>query len=140
MEKTVQLDKKFYVRVQCKGHPRADKNGFALEHILVYEQFHMCCVLSWGAIHHINQIKTDNRIENLLGMTKAEHTRLHMTIDMSDRKCTNCGSIETYKRRTDGRPNWYGSPTTGALLCMKCYNNEYNPIRRSKDGVRTNHF
>ena len=86
MQKTVQLDKKFYVRVQCKDHPRADKNGFVLERILVYEQYHRCCVLSWGAIHHINQIRTDNRLENLQGMTKAEHSRLHRIIDMSGKR------------------------------------------------------
>ena len=31
-------------------------------------------------VHHINEIKTDNRIENLTIMTRSEHARLHQTL------------------------------------------------------------
>lgn len=30
-------------------------------------------------VHHLNQIKTDNRLENLCYLTRAEHRKLHMT-------------------------------------------------------------
>lgn len=30
-------------------------------------------------VHHKNQVKTDNRIQNLVYLTRAEHNSLHMT-------------------------------------------------------------
>lgn len=37
-------------------------------------------LVSNEVVHHINGIKTDNRIENLMIMSNAEHHRLHMKI------------------------------------------------------------
>lgn len=74
-----------YIRKKSPGHRRAIE-GYVFEHILVYEEFYKCCVLENGVIHHKNRIKTDNRIENLEGMTRSKHTRLHMIGKPSHRK------------------------------------------------------
>jgi hypothetical protein len=114
-----------YIRVLYREHPRADINGYIFKHILVYEKHYKCCIPKWGVVHHINHIKSDNRIENLQGMTKAEHTRHHRVIDVSDRKCSKCGSMKsTRKGKTDYRPRWYHSFITHEWLCHNCYTRE----------------
>jgi transposase-like protein len=50
-----------------------------LEHRLVYENFHKCCILSWGAVHHKNENKQNNDISNLEGMMTRIHTKVHKT-------------------------------------------------------------
>lgn len=32
-------------------------------------------------VHHINEVRTDNRLENLKLMTRADHSRLHREIE-----------------------------------------------------------
>jgi hypothetical protein len=47
-----------YVRIMIPTHHRADRDGYVLEHIVVYEDHHRCCILPCGAVHHINHIKS----------------------------------------------------------------------------------
>jgi predicted RNA-binding Zn-ribbon protein involved in translation (DUF1610 family) len=45
-------------------------------------------------VHHINGDKTDDRIENLIVLTHAEHTKLHMdTSPIIEFVCKGCGKI-----------------------------------------------
>lgn len=57
--------------------PGPGKSRYILEHRLVVEA-HLGRKLKDGeVIHHINGIKTDNRLSNLQIMTNSEHTALH---------------------------------------------------------------
>lgn len=60
------------------SHPLADPNGYAYEHIVVWVSSGRRKPISGQILHHVNGVKTDNRIENLEVMTRAEHNRHHL--------------------------------------------------------------
>ena len=68
-----------YRRRLNRNHPRADKQGYVMEHILVWEEATGIPVPINCCIHHLNGIKSDNRIENLCMMQHAAHTVFHHT-------------------------------------------------------------
>lgn len=73
-----------YVKVRVGDeHPLADPNGYAYEHILVVLTSNTPDALllaqhhgDW-VVHHKNGNKTDNRIDNLQVISRAEHNALH---------------------------------------------------------------
>ena len=66
-----------YLKVRIgKSHPISDQNGWAYLHQLVW--WSAGRVVPAGMIlHHVNEDKSDNRIENLEVVTRAEHNRHH---------------------------------------------------------------
>jgi hypothetical protein len=60
-----------------KDHPLADPNGYVYEHTLVMVTALGRSLADGEVIHHKNRDKTDNRIENLELMPRAEHIKLH---------------------------------------------------------------
>lgn len=68
-----------YKMVLKPNHPKADKKGYVLEHILVWEQGTGVSIPPNCCIHHINGNKADNRIENLCMMQRTAHTVMHHT-------------------------------------------------------------
>ena len=70
----------YYIFIKLgKGVPGTDSQGYAREHRLVMEK-HLGRLLNKDEdVHHINGIKTDNRIENLVVLTKTIHHKLHRT-------------------------------------------------------------
>ena len=60
------INKKGYVLVKNKAHPRSKSNGgYVFEHILVMEEKLGRYLIDGENVHHLNGIKNDNRIENL---------------------------------------------------------------------------
>lgn len=67
-----------YVKVRVGvGHPLADPNGMAYEHLLVWVAAGNPKPDAEQIIHHINEDKTDNRIANLRVMMRSEHSQMH---------------------------------------------------------------
>jgi hypothetical protein len=63
----------------CPWHQRADRRGYVMEHILVWEEATGVPVPPGCCIHHLNGNKADNRIQNLCMMQHAAHTVFHHT-------------------------------------------------------------
>ena len=75
------------------SHPKATKNGYVLEHRLQIEKKLGRFLNSDEVVHHKDEDKHNNKIENLEVMSRAEHTRLHTTKGRSTKTlvCPNCG-------------------------------------------------
>lgn len=63
-----------------------------LEHRWIMEQYLGRKLDTDETVHHINGIKTDNRLENLEVVDRAKHTSNHRQIEPILRTCENCGS------------------------------------------------
>ena len=54
-----------------------NKRGKFLEHRLIFELYHKCCLLPWGHVHHIDENRLNNDINNLEGLTISQHSTIH---------------------------------------------------------------
>lgn len=68
-----------YVKIRVGvGHPLADPNGYAYEHLVVWVSCGNPKPREGDVIHHRNGNKTDNRIENLEVMSRSAHHAHHI--------------------------------------------------------------
>ena len=110
------------------GYFSSNKHNYVREHVYFYQEFHKCCMLSWGEIHHIEPVTKDycnNMIWNLLGVTTRQHQFIHhigkryIIKDHSKTFCLICDSKETYIQKINGRPDW--RKYKDGYICRKCY-------------------
>ena len=77
---------KGYLYIKCRNHPRTDKQGYIPYSVYVMEK-HLGRQLSKEEIvHHINHVKGDNRIENLMLFKNESKHATHHTIGNTIRK------------------------------------------------------
>lgn len=117
-----------YIYLLCHGHPRATKDGYVLEHIVVMEK-HLARTIGLDEIvHHKNEIKYDNRIENLEVMTRAEHINLHhriVTQEMKD-KIINAWKNVTNNHKILAKMFGISRSSIGLVITEEKRNNESN--------------
>lgn len=65
-----------YFELWLPDHPN-NVDGWVRMHRVVYENFLGRYLLPEEVIHHVNEVKTDNRIENLFLCSEQEHTLFH---------------------------------------------------------------
>jgi hypothetical protein len=66
-----------YVRVYVPGHPLANSDDYALEHrVVLYDAG--VSVPKGAHVHHKNEDRADNRLENLELLGESEHHRYHI--------------------------------------------------------------
>ena len=74
-----------YTKIQVgKGHPLADPNGYAYEHLIVWVSAGLPPPSRSKILHHRNEVKSDNRVENLTVITRAAHILEHHPPKISD--------------------------------------------------------
>ena len=121
------------------GYIRDRKEGkYAFQHRMVMEAHIGRGLLPTETVHHINRIRSDNRIENLKLMSRSEHQRVHAAecaksrgYNLDTQKiCRTCKKI---KSRSEFSPNVsHGRPSRNSQ-CKPCaaeWQRNYNAKRR----------
>jgi hypothetical protein len=68
---------KGYVLVKVPEHPKAFGGGWYYEHRLIAERMLGRILRSHETVHHLNEVKYDNRELNLFVCTRSEHDYAH---------------------------------------------------------------
>lgn len=114
-----------YVYAVVPDHPRATDKGYVLEHRVVMENFLGRLLTEDEIVHHKDENKKNNSIENLEVMDKREHNRLHSTTGraITTLKCFHCGKIfEREKRLVKGKG-----------FCSRHCNGKHNQYFKKED-------
>lgn len=83
-----------YIAIYIPNHPASSSDGYVMEHRLVMERKLGRFLNPEEEVHHINEVKNDNREENLkLFISKKEHMKFHMTQRHNERRSKKCQSI-----------------------------------------------
>ncbi|KKK70663.1 hypothetical protein LCGC14_2921720 [marine sediment metagenome] len=62
-----------YISLFDRSHHRANKNGYVMEHIVVWERANNKELPAGWVIHHLNGVKDDNRPTNLVALSSQKH-------------------------------------------------------------------
>lgn len=124
------IDSIGYVQIYRPNHP-SSRNGYIAEHRLVMEQSIGRYLNKDEHIHHKDENRQNNDLDNLQLLTRSQHTTIHNTTDMSNRKCSICLSDKSWINRY-GREQW--SYLDGQLTCKRCKNREMFRIHYAKGG------
>ena len=109
-----------YILIGNREHPFADKHGYVPEHRLVMEKkLGRYVNPETEIVHHIDEDKTNNNIENLLVTNRGDHIRIHKGYGLIGgvwfKICRGCD------RKLEVESNFYKRKDRGHIhRCNKC--------------------
>src|SRR5690625_2403546 len=127
-----------YIEIYMPDHHRARGNGYVFKHIVIAEKMINRNIKPNEVVHHINEIKTDNRTSNLKVMDRGEHTKLHSKDRKTGRylKCEHCGS-EFYRKPSHVKTARFCSlECNGNASNIKHVNNKYLTKERIEKALK----
>ena len=87
------ISKRGYKLIYMPDHPQSKpQGGYLFEHRLVMERAFGRLLTTNEVVHHINHVKTDNRLENLQLMLKGDHDKLNLP-RQSTLTCPHCQGL-----------------------------------------------
>ncbi len=95
----------------CREHPNSTANGYVLLHRLVMENHLGRLLTDDEIVHHKDENKRNNDINNLEVMSRSKHTILHRKTgrNIVELVCPNChGKFHREKRNVVNRANQIG--------------------------------
>lgn len=118
IEKIISKGDYFYCIV--RDHPNRTKNDYVLLHRVIVEN-HLGRLLNADeVVHHINEDKKDNRIENLEVLTASEHAKHHKSSigrKLLEIRCPECSKIFIREKRSTHIIKKTGRYTTCSKKC-----------------------
>lgn len=113
-----------YARVP--DHPRATSTGYVLEHRVVVENALGRLLSDNEIVHHLDENKKNNRLDNLEVMSRSAHTRHHAPRrKMWWPTCAECGVV--FLREMRQRPQNKGYINT---FCSRTCSGRFNRRKR----------
>jgi len=95
-----------YLYAKVPDHPNATSNGYVLEHRVVVERYLGRYLDRKELVHHIDENKKNNEIENLRVMSPTDHNNLHKRkLVMVQHNCPNCGIDFIRRPKGKNEPN-----------------------------------
>lgn len=119
MSKVLSSDGRWFVTAP-KGYKgkKYIENRYVFQYRLLMENFLGRLLKPWEHVHHKNDNKLDDRLENLEILTEKEHSFLHGVLRKGkpNQKCSQCKKI-FHKRISINKRN-----KSGTIFCSrKCY-------------------
>lgn len=96
------IDDKGYIRTLRPDHPFQNA-GYVYEHRLVAEEYLGRFLQPFETVHHINEIKLDNRWDNFYLTTPSEHSTLHREGKKQSQERRNNMSRKTKERMKNAK-------------------------------------
>jgi len=73
-----------FIRPNDFFYSMADHDGYILEHRLIMAKHLGRCLQFWEVVHHKNGIREDNKLNNLMLLSRNEHSKLHRKLQLNN--------------------------------------------------------
>lgn len=115
-----------YVLLLMPTHPNANKAGYVREHVKIMSDKLGRRLHRHEIVHHLNGLKSDNRLDNLMVMTRSVHASGHHKYLLKPRSLKNLKARQVKGEcRVLHTPCQCGQPYYATGMCRTCYKRHY---------------